>query len=204
MPPRGPHCEPRRTDAGAGTLTPPTPVTTADGAPRPPTVPWWRRPLQPDTWRQQLTIVLTVPTAVIALGLAVVGRPRTAATLQRRLAAGGTLEPSVRTAPAGRSSWLRVLALSLLSLPIGLVGVVVSGYTWLVVAMNLGYPLRPGLEYADAWGGPSLAGAWAVHAAGGLAFLVLAPWIVRGCLAPLRWLTDRLLGTGTAATAGGV
>jgi hypothetical protein len=45
------------------------------------------------------------------------------------------------------------------------------------------YPIRPLLgmdgEYRDAWGGPTLAGAWAVHALGGLAFWLLVPWVLR-------------------------
>jgi len=35
-------------------------------------------------------------------------------------------------------------------------------------------------EYRDAWGGPTLAGAWAVHALGGVAFWLLVPWVLRG------------------------
>jgi len=50
--------------------------------------------------------------------------------------------------------------------------------------------------YQHSWGGPSLAGAWAVHAAGGLAALLLTPWVVQA----LTWLQARLarglLGVG--------
>jgi hypothetical protein len=45
-------------------------------------------------------------------------------------------------------------------------------------------------EYRDAWGGPTLAGAWAVHALGGIAFLLLVPWVLRGHVALWR----RLMG----------
>ena len=43
---------------------------------------------------------------------------------------------------------------------------------------------------ADAWGGPTMAGAWAFHALfGGVTFLLLMPWIVKG----LTWIQGRLV-----------
>ena len=69
---------------------------------------------------------------------------------------------------------------------------------WSLVPANLAYPLRPGTmdSYQSSWGGPTLAGAWAVHAAGGVAVLFVTPWIVKA----ITWLQDRLarrlLGAG--------
>ena len=90
----------------------------------------------------------------------------------------------------------RVLAHAVLSLPLNLVSAVVVAYGWTLVAMNLAYPLRPGLGdgYQDAWGGPTLAGAWAVHAAAAMVFLFATPWIVRGASRLQGRLARRLLG----------
>ncbi|MGK5552052.1 hypothetical protein ACSNOI_10595 [Actinomadura kijaniata] len=79
----------------------------------------------------------------------------------------------------------RVAAHAAASLPLGLLSTVVTGYGWLVVALNLLYPLRPlvGMgdgSYEDAWGGPTLAGAWAVHAAGGVGVAVVTVLLALG------------------------
>jgi len=56
----------------------------------------------------------------------------------------------------------------------------VTVYGWSIVPMNLGWPLRAGSDYADSWGGPTFAGAWAFHAlVGGVGFLLLMPWLGR-------------------------
>jgi hypothetical protein len=47
----------------------------------------------------------------------------------------------------------------------------------------------PGYD-RNGWGGPTFAGVWAVHAAGGLAVLFAMPWMLRG----LTQLHARLLG----------
>lgn len=77
--------------------------------------------------------------------------------------------------------------------PVNLVVCVVTVYAWLLVPMNLGFPLRVDGSLEDSWGGPTLAGAWAVHAAGGLAFLFLNPWLVRGLTALQGRLLRRVL-----------
>jgi hypothetical protein len=71
-------------------------------------------------------------------------------------------------------------------------------YLWSLVPINLAYPLRPGTmgSYQDSWGGPTLAGAWAVHAAGGPAMLLAAPWAARGGAVLQGRLARRLLGAG--------
>ncbi|GAA2362781.1 hypothetical protein GCM10010170_059160 [Dactylosporangium salmoneum] len=43
----------------------------------------------------------------------------------------------------------------------------------------------------DSWGGPALAGAWAVHALGGLGFRPLVAWLLRGYAAPWPHLAGR-------------
>ncbi len=55
--------------------------------------------------------------------------------------------------------------------------------------LNVVYPIRPALGmdggYRDAWGGPTLAGAWAVYALGGLGFWVCRIVAPHLCRAPL-------------------
>ena len=80
-------------------------------------------------------------------------------------------------------------------MPLDAVSLAVAGYCWLGVLVNLVYPVRPLLgmsgEYRDSWGGPTLAGAWAVHAVAGIAFWLLVPWLLRGYVA----LWHRIAGT---------
>jgi hypothetical protein len=92
-------------------------------------------------------------------------------------------------------SWPRF---SLLALPLDVVVFVIMGYVWLLLPMNLLYPLRLAIydeTTEGSWGGPSMAGAWAVHAAGGSAIFVaiglpLAAVLVRGQAA----LAERVAG----------
>jgi hypothetical protein len=100
--------------------------------------------------------------------------------------------------PAPRERAGRALAHAVLSLPLNLVSLALTAYLWAGVAVNLAYPLRPGTmdSYKHSWGGPSLAGAWAVHAAAGLVFLFVTPWLVMAVTWLQGRLTRRLLGVG--------
>jgi hypothetical protein len=86
-------------------------------------------------------------------------------------------------------SWLRF---SVVTLPLDALAFVVLGYFWLLLPMNLLYPLRLAIydeTNEGSWGGPSMAGAWAVHAAGALAiFVVLGLPLAAG----IAWLQARL------------
>jgi Putative sensor len=97
-------------------------------------------------------------------------------------------------APGGTAG--RVLAHTVLSLPLNLVSLALTVYLWLLVPANLAYPLRPGTvgSYQHSWGGSSLAGAWAVHAAAGVVALFAPQWVVRGITWLQGRLTRRLLG----------
>ncbi|MFF1642686.1 hypothetical protein ACFVXA_34700 [Streptomyces sp. NPDC058246] len=80
----------------------------------------------------------------------------------------------------GTSGSSRGLAHAVLAAPLNLLVLAVTVYGWSLVPMNLGWPLRAGSDYADAWGGPTFAGAWAFHAiVGGIGFLLLMPWLGR-------------------------
>jgi hypothetical protein len=60
---------------------------------------------------------------------------------------------------------------------------VVTAYLLIGIVINLAYPLRPDGKATD-WGGPSLAGRWLVHGAGGVLFAMATP-IVCGWLRAL-------------------
>jgi hypothetical protein len=120
-----------------------------------------RAPFTADTWRRTLYTVIAGPLAVVSAPLALIGGP--AGKLQRRVARKllslDVAEPA-RTGP-------RSLLHALLALPLSLPIVVIVGYGWSLAVLNLAYPLRPlvglGTGGEGAWGGPSLAGAWAFH-----------------------------------------
>jgi hypothetical protein len=127
---------------------------------------WWRLPFTAEPWRRTVWVLLAPPAALIAVADG--GR------LQRRLAAALTGRDVRRTRLRG-----------LLALPLDLLTLGITWYGWAIAALNLAYPLRwligMGGSYEDAWGGPTFAGAWAFHAVfGGLTFLFLMPWILRG------------------------
>jgi len=158
--------------------------------------PWWRMPFNAVTWRRTLYTLLALPVGVVAVPLALLGRYRAAARLQRDLAR--RYLPLEVDAQSHRDTVGRVLAHAVLGLPLNALSLALTAYLWLLVAINLAYPLRPGTmdSYQHAWGGPTLAGAWAVHAAGGLAFLFAIPWVVKGTAALQGRLARRLLGAG--------
>src|SRR5690606_11215226 len=91
-------------------------------------------------------------------------------------------------ASPGRSvpTWPRVVGHALFGLPLDVLASVVAGYGWAVVVLNIAYPVRLLAEpdtaslTADAWGGPTLAGAWLVHGLAGLVALWLVPLLVVG------------------------
>ncbi|MGY0003438.1 hypothetical protein [Micromonospora sp. I033] len=96
-----------------------------------------------------------------------------------------------------RPGRLRALGGALLALPVAVASTALTAVLAFLVLINvLAYPFRPWLGlgeqtanawYADAWGGPTLAGAWATHAA--LVLLLVVPpliWAVRG-LTALQW-----------------
>ncbi|WP_274558201.1 sensor domain-containing protein [Streptomyces spiramyceticus] len=143
-----------------------------------------REPFRARTWRRTAYVVLALPVGLLCIPIALVGGP--AARIQRGLArrllgvevgeagAGGVGAPGMR----GRAL---ALAHAVISAPLNLVAVTVTLYFWMVVAINLGFPLRPDNDPAQSWDGPTMAGAWAVHAGGGgLTFLFLTPWVVKG------------------------
>jgi hypothetical protein len=167
-----------------------------------PTRDWWRTPLRADPWRRTLYSLLALPAGIAAAPLALAGGYRAAARWQRDLARRLLRLPLERS--AGRERAGRVLAHSLLSLPLNVASFALTVSLWSLVLLNLAYPLRPALgigdgDYETAWGGPTLVGAWAVHAAGGLLLLFVSAWTVTAVTGLQGRLLRRLLGAGPAA-----
>ena len=157
---------------------------------------WWAMPFSADTWRRTLYAFLALPASLAFVPLALLGGHRAVAHWQRSLAR--RYLSLCLDEPAARGSGGRVVVYAVLSLPLNLVALMLIGYLWLWVPANVAYPLRPGTmdSYQHSWGGPSLAGAWAFHAAFGVLALFLTPWVVQAVTRLQAWLTRRLLSSG--------
>ncbi|WP_405605082.1 hypothetical protein OG741_36885 [Streptomyces sp. NBC_01410] len=71
-----------------------------------------------------------------------------------------------------------------------LVGAGLGLVAWLVIVISAQaavngalYPLLDAHDYRNSWGGPTLAGAWATHAALAVPIVVAAIWVLRGLVA---------------------
>lgn len=191
---------------------------------------FWRVAYGVGTWRRIGYAIAAVPVCVVCLVLALAGRAGTAARYQRSLASGLTGRAAGDTATSETATSLvaaRVLVGSVAGLAIGLVSWAVLQYLALHALLNLGFPLRNYLTideqsgvafslwglrrvshtgsiwastYDGSWGGPTLLGAWAVHA--GLVLVSSVPlllWAVRGLTRLHGGLIRTVLG-GTAQT----
>jgi hypothetical protein len=149
-------------------------------------------PFSAGTWRRTLYALLALPVGVVCVPLSILGGSPAAARLQQGLA-GGLL--AVRLArPRRRRVDGRVIGHALLSLPLNALSWALTVAVWSFALANIAYPLRPDSDdLSNAWGGPSLAGAWAVHGTAGLALLLLAPWVVNGLTALQGRLARRML-----------
>ncbi|MEV8033000.1 hypothetical protein [Streptomyces sp. NPDC086182] len=137
-----------------------------------------REPFRADTWRRTAYAPAALPLGVACVPLSLLGAPT--GRWQRALAQRLLGLPAGAEPPGP----LRGLAHALLAAPLNLLVLVVTGLGWSVVPMNLGWPLRAGSDYADSWGGPTFAGAWAFHAlVGGVGFLLIMPWLGRAMAA---------------------
>ncbi|MFE4697395.1 hypothetical protein ACFRIC_09915 [Streptomyces sp. NPDC056738] len=147
-----------------------------------------REPFRADTWRRVAYALLAPPVGLACVPLSLLGAPT--GRWQRALAHRFLGLP----AGTGSRAPLKGLAHGLLATPLNLFVLVITGYGWLVVPMNLGWPLRAGSDYANSWGGPTFAGAWAFHAlVGGVGFLLIMPWAGRAMAAVQLRLAAALL-----------
>jgi hypothetical protein len=136
-----------------------------------------RGPFTTANWRRCAYLAAVVPAGIWGAVLAMRGRPNDAVRLHARLSErllGRILFSSPGSVGPGRAALY-----GLASIPLNLACLLAGAYVWSIVPMNLAFPLRSG-DPSTSWGGPSLAGAWAVHALGGLVFLFIAPVVVRG------------------------
>jgi len=127
-------------------------------------------PFTAETWRRTAYAIVALPATLPSL----IGRPAQPALARRFL---GVEMPARRP--------FRTVLHAVISLPLNLLAFLIAMYGWSLVLANLLYPLRVavfGGTWEDAWGGPTLAGAWAVHSLGGFAFLFITPLL-------LRWVT---------------
>jgi hypothetical protein len=144
----------------------------------------WRAPFTTTTWARTAYLLAVAPVSLLALAAAVVGRPAAGLALSGRLAEALSVVPSGAAVedPPRR----RVAAHALLGVLLGALSFVITVYGWSLVVLNVAYPIRGVSDLSDAWGGPSIAGAWAVHAAGGLFFLFVVPYVIEGLTAVHR------------------
>ena len=136
--------------------------------------------------RRAVYALIALPLGAWCLVLLLAGRTARAASLRL-----GALRRWAGTA-AGSPSRSRWTTFSVVALPVDLVVFAIAAYLWLLLPMNLLYPLRLAVfdeSAADSWGGPGLAGAWAVHAAGGMLVFVAAGLPI---VAGLVWVQARV------------
>ncbi|MER6303705.1 hypothetical protein ABT247_29690 [Kitasatospora sp. NPDC001539] len=116
---------------------------------------------------------LALPAGAVGAALILTGRPGRAARWQQRVSGG--------------RGWTggRVLARLVLGLPLDAAALVVVGYALFNSVRNFGYPIwYLHTDYHHAWGGPTMAGVWTVHALGwALTLYVLLRW-------PVRWIAN--------------
>lgn len=150
------------------------------------------------TWRRSAYALAALPAGLVSLPLALVGRSDAAFRLQRGLAVR-LLGVPIAEPPRGRLA--RVLAHSVLALPLQLFAAVLTGVLWAdFLARGLCYPLAEwGQDVSNAWGGPTMAGAWAAHFAVGVLTLAILLPVIRLLTAGQGRLAVRLLGTGSGA-----
>ncbi|MFB7585961.1 hypothetical protein [Streptomyces sp. NPDC056169] len=126
---------------------------------------------------------LALPCGLAAVALTLTGQRDQAARLRNRLTHDGT--GGMTGAGTGADGWTgsRVLGRAVLGLPLDAAAFALVGYALFNTVRNLGYPIwYLDTDYHQAWGGPTMAGVWSVHAAGWLLCLaVLLHW-------PVRWL----------------
>jgi hypothetical protein len=141
--------------------------------------------------RRAVYALAALPVALCCLGLIVIGRGGAAVSVRLRSLrlAGLTISAAPTTG--------RLTSHVVLSLPIDVVAFAVAGYVWLLLPMNLLYPVRLAVydeSPVGSWGGPTMAGAWAVHAAGGLLiFIVIGLPLIAGLVQVQSWVAERTL-----------
>ncbi|MGH3447539.1 MAG: hypothetical protein ACRDQA_24360 [Nocardioidaceae bacterium] len=135
--------------------------------------------------------LLAFPLGLLTIPLTLVGGGQIAARAQRRLAA---VTPDPVPSAHHRAKPASLLVHAVATLPATALALVLWGFAAWVLVLNLPYPMRDFSWWAlshpfsatdvvgGAWGGPTLAGAWAVHAGGAVLLAVVLSL-------PVGWLT---------------
>lgn len=140
--------------------------------------------------RAPLVALATLPLSIVSIVLLILGRAERATSWERAVAQWAD-EPSAKVAERDRPRPARraLLAHVGATLPATVVAFTLAATATLLLVMNLGYPLRADVDgwdrthlfsssanVGDAWGGPTLAGAWLVHAVGASAIAAVLAW----------------------------
>ncbi|MFC9693357.1 hypothetical protein ACFTSF_32710 [Kribbella sp. NPDC056951] len=137
--------------------------------------------------RQFWYVVRLVPTGIQAMADAIIGRPDDATArwqqLPRERKASGVavFGAGLASSVLGLMSWFLLLLL----------------VTAIIRGPFYGF-VEPGPYGPGTWGGPTRAGAWAVHAAVSIPIIVLIPFVLRGIAALHAALIRKLYGVSTA------
>ncbi|MFE3204568.1 hypothetical protein [Embleya sp. NPDC059237] len=138
--------------------------------------------------RRSAYAFLALPLGLIGIVLTLGGSSSRAARLQLAAArrfldphTGGGRHRGAVTDRGAAPGAVRVLRHAVLDTALGVPMLILAAYAYGNTIRNLTYPIWYGdTDYHDAWGGPSLAGVWAVHAIGGLAFLAVCLCLIQG------------------------
>ncbi|MFF7340548.1 hypothetical protein ACFZAT_24820 [Streptomyces sp. NPDC008163] len=144
-----------------------------------------RRPLPRRAVLLLVHALLALPATVLALVLALTGRTSAAGRLQRRLASLGGPAAS----PSDTHRFGTVVGRALRGLPANALAFALAAPSVaLLLTRGLLYPLATrGEDTANAWGGPTPAGAWAAHFAIALAMVTLVTALLTTTRRPHRW-----------------
>ncbi|MBM7787988.1 hypothetical protein [Tenggerimyces flavus] len=171
-----------------------------------------RTPFTPYVWRRFAYALLAPLVGLFALGLALSGRYGAAGHLQRALVRTLLQVPLDEPQPAGNGA--HPLLHTVVALPLSVATFFLTTYALTGLVLNVAYPVRvdgfpfdlPGLftpshALDGAWGGPTLAGAWAFHGVvGGLLFVYAGSAIVCGLVMLQSRLAGKLLATKEVRT----
>lgn len=165
------------------TMTATTPVRPARRA-------WVRQTCGRPALRRVAYAALALPLAIGVVGTAVVGGGQAALGLDRLVRRRWLGDAGPLQARPGR-----LLAYGLVSVPLGCCALFILLLMVPNTVRNLLYPLASptAADYADAWGGPTLAGAWAVHALIAIALVPVYLLVLRGVVGLQTRLREALL-----------
>ncbi|MFJ7626791.1 hypothetical protein ACIQZN_09910 [Streptomyces sp. NPDC097595] len=151
----------------------------------PDALPARRRPLPRQAARLLAHALLALPATVLVLLLALTGQASTAGRLQGRLASLGGLTAS----PSAPDRFRAVVGRALRGLPANALAFALAAPSvTLLLTRGLLYPLATaGEDTANAWGGPTPAGAWAAHFAIALAMVTAVAALLTTTRRPHRW-----------------